>query len=141
TPTKMGSVPDGDRPVAGRHWTRGEVGRFSPTTAVDSPSVTEPRGGAVTVTETTRSPRHRKGFMRASDIAVTLPTVTARDPVTKAIRVMALGRLPGLILVNDEGRPRTVLAGTQVLRMGIPGAYQEDPRLARAVDEAHADRF
>lgn len=79
--------------------------------------------------------------MRASDIAVTLPTVTARDPVTKAIRVMALGRLPGLILVNDEGRPRTVLAGTQVLRMGIPGAYQEDPRLARAVDEAHADRF
>lgn len=95
----------------------------------------------MTVSETTRSPRHRKGFMRASDIAVTLPTVTVHDPVMKAIRVMALGRLPGLILVNDEGRPRVVLTGTQVLRMAIPGAYQEDPHLARTVDEPHADRF
>lgn len=95
----------------------------------------------MTVSETTRSPRHRKGFMRARDIAVTLPTVTIRDPVMKAIRVMALGRLPGLIVVSDDGRPSMVLTGTQVLRMGIPGAYQEDPHLARTVDEAHADRF
>lgn len=95
----------------------------------------------MTVSETTRLPRYRKGFMQASDIAVSLPTVTVRDPVVKAIRVMALGRLPGLILVDDDARPRKVLSGTQVLHMGIPGAYQEDPQLARAIDEAHADRF
>ena len=95
----------------------------------------------MTVSETTRSPATREDSMQARDIAVTLPTVTIRDPVVKAIKVMALGRLPGLILVNDQGRPRTVLSGTQVLRMAVPSAYQEDPQLARTVDEAHADRF
>lgn len=95
----------------------------------------------MTISETTRSPAKREESMQARDIAVTLPTVTVRDPVVKAIKVMALGRLPGLILVNDQGRPVTVLAGTQLLRMAIPSAYQEDPQLPRTVDEAHADQF
>ncbi|SDH55881.1 CBS domain-containing protein [Sinosporangium album] len=79
--------------------------------------------------------------MQARDIAVNLPTVTADDPVTKAVRVMAVGRLPGLIVVDDAGRPRTVLPGTQVLRLAIPESYQADPALCRAVDESHADLF
>ncbi|MEO3789223.1 CBS domain-containing protein [Nonomuraea sp. B10E15] len=79
--------------------------------------------------------------MRASTIAVNLPTVTVRDPVTKAVRLMALGRMPGLIVVDDAGRPWSVLPGTQVLRLAVPGAYQEDPALCRTVDEAHADLF
>jgi predicted transcriptional regulator len=95
----------------------------------------------VTVSETTRSPATWEESMRARDIAVSLPTVTIRDPVVKAIRVMALGGLPGLILVNDQGRPRTVLSGTQVLRMAVPEPYLDDTQLARTVDEAHADRF
>ncbi|WP_049561788.1 CBS domain-containing protein [Nonomuraea sp. SBT364] len=79
--------------------------------------------------------------MQARDIAVKVPTVTAGDPVTRAVRVMTLARLPGLIVVDDAARPRMVLTGTQVLRMTVPGAYQEDPTLARTVDEAHADMF
>jgi len=79
--------------------------------------------------------------MRASDIAVSVPTVTAGDPVSRAIRVMAVSRLPGLIIVDDRQRPRYVLPGTQVLRLAVPGPYQEDPALARAIDEDHADRF
>ncbi|MFD5096595.1 CBS domain-containing protein [Amycolatopsis thailandensis] len=79
--------------------------------------------------------------MRASDIAVTVPTVTADDPVTQAIRVMAVSRLPGLIVVDNVSRPRMVLPGTQVLRLAVPGSYQDDPALVRAVDEEHADRF
>jgi CBS domain-containing protein len=79
--------------------------------------------------------------MRASDIAVSVPTVTSEDLVSKAVRVMAASRLPGLIVVDDRQRPRLVLPGTQVLRLAVPGAYQEDPALARAVDEEHADRF
>ncbi|NED56371.1 CBS domain-containing protein, partial [Micromonospora aurantiaca] len=54
---------------------------------------------------------------------------------------MALGRLPGLIVVDEEQRPRLVLPGTQVLRLAVPVAYQEDAALSRAVDEAHADVF
>ncbi|MFD1546033.1 CBS domain-containing protein [Nonomuraea guangzhouensis] len=79
--------------------------------------------------------------MQARDIAVTLPTVSVGDPVAKAVRVMALGRLPGLIVVDDQARPWTVLPGTQVLRLAVPGAYREDPALARTIDEAHADLF
>lgn len=83
----------------------------------------------------------RDGVMQAGDIAVKLPTVTVHDPVTRAVRVMTLARLPGLIVVDDDARPRMVLPGTQVLRMTVPGAYQEDPALARTIDEARADLF
>ena len=79
--------------------------------------------------------------MQVKDIAVNVPTVTVADPVAKAVRVMAVARLPGLIVVDNHGRPRIVLPGTQVLRLAVPGSYQEDPALARAVDEDHADRF
>ena len=54
---------------------------------------------------------------------------------------MALGRLPGLIVVDEEQRPRLVLPGTQVLRLAVPVAYQEDAALTRTVDEAYADVF
>ncbi len=80
-------------------------------------------------------------FMHASDIAVNVPTVTVHDPVALAVRVMAVSRLPGLVVVDERSRPHLVLPGTQVLRLAVPGAYQEDPALARAVDEEHADHF
>ncbi|WP_395108425.1 CBS domain-containing protein [Actinomadura sp. SCN-SB] len=79
--------------------------------------------------------------MQARDIAVQVPTVTTDDPVAEAVRVMALARLPGLIVVDERRRPRVVLPGTQVLRLAVPNAYQQDPALARAVDEEHADAF
>jgi len=49
--------------------------------------------------------------------------------------------LPGLIVVDDRERPLTILAGTQVLRMAVPSYCQEDPTLARVIDEAAADVF
>jgi CBS domain-containing protein len=79
--------------------------------------------------------------MQARDIAVPVPTVTVADPVAKAVRVMAVSRLPGLVVVDDRGRPAFVLPGSQVLRLAVPNSYQEDPALARVVDEAHADQF
>lgn len=81
------------------------------------------------------------GAMQASDIAAHVPTVTVNDPVTKAVRVMAVSRLPGLIVVDEWSRPLMVLPGTQVLRLAVPEAYQKDPALVRVVDEDHADRF
>lgn len=79
--------------------------------------------------------------MQARDIAVNVPTVTVDEPVAKAIRVMAASGMPGLIIVDDRYRPKIVLPGTQVLRLTVPGTYQEDPALAQTVDEAHADQF
>ncbi|WP_344900435.1 CBS domain-containing protein [Actinomadura meridiana] len=70
-----------------------------------------------------------------------MPTVRLTDSIAHAIQVMALGRLPGLIVIDAEQRPRLVLPGTQVLRLAVPAAYQDDPALTRAVDEAHADVF
>jgi CBS domain-containing protein len=81
------------------------------------------------------------GAMQARDIAVPVPTVTVADPVAKAVRVMAVSRLPGLIVVDEWSRPRFVLPGSQVLRLAVPESYQEDPALVRVVDEDHADRF
>lgn len=79
--------------------------------------------------------------MQASDICRSMPTVTLQDPVATALKVMAAERLPGLAIVDDEQRPIVVLPGTQVLRMSLAHGYQEDPALARAIDEEHADLF
>ncbi len=79
--------------------------------------------------------------MQASDIAVEVPTITLGDPVTRAVKVMAAQRLPGLIVVDRKSRPRVVLPGSQVLRMIVAPGYQRDPALARTIDEAHADLF
>lgn len=79
--------------------------------------------------------------MQARDIAAHVPTITVHDPVSKALQIMAVGRLPGLIVVDAATRPHTVLPGTQVLRLAVPDAYHEDPALTRAMDETYADTF
>jgi CBS domain-containing protein len=78
--------------------------------------------------------------MRAGDLAMPYPTVELSTPVVDAARLLAGENLPGLIVV-DDGRPSTVLPGTQVLRLAVPGYCQEDPTLARVIDEPSADVF
>ncbi|WP_336206152.1 CBS domain-containing protein [Nonomuraea sp. LPB2021202275-12-8] len=79
--------------------------------------------------------------MRARDLASDFPTVTLDTPAIEAARLLAEQGLPGLIIVDGEGRPRAILPGTQVLRLAVPGYCQDDPALARVVDERHADVF
>ncbi|GAA5033467.1 CBS domain-containing protein [Actinopolymorpha pittospori] len=79
--------------------------------------------------------------MRARDLVADFPTVRVDTPVLEAARLLAGQDLPGLVVVDHRGRPVTVLPGTQVLRLGVPAYCQEDPALARVVDEAHADVF
>lgn len=79
--------------------------------------------------------------MRAAQIAAEYPTVTFSTPAIEAALILARGDLPGLIVVDDEGKPKVVLPGTQVLRLAVPIYCQEDPTLARVVDEAAADVF
>ncbi|TDD25277.1 CBS domain-containing protein [Nonomuraea diastatica] len=79
--------------------------------------------------------------MRARDLACDFPAVTVDTPIYDAARFLAEQDLPGLIVVDDHGLPVTILPGTQVLRLAVPGYCQDDPALARVVDEPHADRF
>jgi CBS domain-containing protein len=79
--------------------------------------------------------------MRAAELAVGYPTVTMETPAIEATRILAGGDLPGLIVVDDAGKPLLVLPGTQVLRLAVPRYCQEDPALARVIDEQTADVF
>ena len=77
--------------------------------------------------------------MRAGDVTIQMSTVTEGTPAREAAKVLAAQDLPGLIVVDGKGCPLTVLAGTQVLRMALPSYCQDDPALARVIDEAAAD--
>jgi CBS domain-containing protein len=80
-------------------------------------------------------------MVRARDLAADMPTVTLSTPALEASRLLAEQNLPGLIVLDEQRRPQTVLPGTQVLRLAVPRYCQDDPALARVVDEPHADLF
>jgi predicted transcriptional regulator len=80
-------------------------------------------------------------IMRAGALAAPFPTVALDSSALEAARLLAGSDLPGLIVVDPHGHPKTVLPGTQVLRMAIPRYCIDDPALARVIDEEHADRF
>jgi len=79
--------------------------------------------------------------MRARDLAEDFPTVTLTSDAMRAAQAMAQARQPGLIVVDERGRPHAVLGGSQVLRFVIPAYIQEDPPLARALDADAADEL
>src|SRR6266540_2849199 len=79
--------------------------------------------------------------MRAGDLATPYPTVEFSTPVVEAARSLLGQNLAGLIVVDGSGRPSTILPGTQVLRLAVPSYCQDDPALARVIDEASADVF
>jgi CBS domain-containing protein len=80
-------------------------------------------------------------IVRARDLAVPFPTVDRATRVVEAARLLARQDLPGLIVLAADGRPETVLSGADVLRMAVPRYCQDDPALARVIDEATADVF
>ena len=79
--------------------------------------------------------------MRARDLAEDLPAVAPDDSAWDAARLLATHRLPGIAVVGTDGRPVAVLAASQVLRHVVPGYIQEDPSLARVLDEPSADKL
>jgi CBS domain-containing protein len=79
--------------------------------------------------------------MRARDLARPFPLVTPETEAMAAAQAMAAERLPGLIVCGDDGRPYTVLPGSQVLRFLIPTYVQDDPALARAFDDKASEEL
>jgi len=77
--------------------------------------------------------------MRARELASEFPTVSLDTDALEAARLLAHRHLPGLIVVDARGRPITILPGTQVMRFAVPRYVQDDPALARVIDERAAD--
>ncbi|MBA2310482.1 MAG: CBS domain-containing protein [Pseudonocardiales bacterium] len=77
--------------------------------------------------------------MRARDLAEDLPTVGPDDDALQAAQLIAGERLPAIAVLDDGRHPVAVLRASEVLRFVIPGYVQEDPSLARVLDEASAD--
>ncbi|MDP8927686.1 MAG: hypothetical protein M3O70_03675 [Actinomycetota bacterium] len=55
--------------------------------------------------------------------------------------MLAEQSLPGLMVLDDRGRPVAVLPGSDVLRLVVSTYFYDRTVVARAVDERHADLF
>jgi CBS-domain-containing membrane protein len=77
----------------------------------------------------------------AQDLAAPYPTVRMDTPAREAARLLAERHLPGLIVVDENDHPVAILPGSQVLRVLVPSYVQDDPTLARVLEEEYADRI
>jgi CBS domain-containing protein len=77
--------------------------------------------------------------VHAEQMAEDYPVLTMESDALEAAELLAEHRLPGLV-VTDQGRPRSVLPASQVVRFLVPGYVQDDPTLARVLDESMADQ-
>jgi len=77
--------------------------------------------------------------VKARDLAVPYPTVRMETDALTAARLLTEHNRPGLIVVDDNNHPLAVLPGSQVLRALVPSYVQDDPALARVLDEEFAD--
>lgn len=79
--------------------------------------------------------------MKARDLATPYPTVRADSPGTEAARILTEDGRPALVVVDEHDHPVAILPASQVLRFVIPRYIQDDPALARVVDEEFADHL
>lgn len=59
----------------------------------------------------------------------------------EAAELLAERHLPGLIVVDELDHPVAILPGSQVLRLLVPAYVQDDPTLARVLEEKYADKI
>lgn len=79
--------------------------------------------------------------MLARDLVEEYPTVTVDTDALDAVRLIGQHRLSGLVVTKPDGSPKAILPASQVLRFVIPKYVQDDPSLARVLDEKAADRI
>jgi hypothetical protein len=79
--------------------------------------------------------------VQAHQLAEAFPTVRLGTLALTAARMLADQHLPGLIVVNEYDHPTAVLPASQLLRLLIPRYIQDDPTLARVLEESQADTF
>jgi CBS domain-containing protein len=74
-------------------------------------------------------------------MAEDFPVVSLDDDARTAVELLATRRLPGLIVTDEDGSPYTVLPASQVVQFLVPSYVQDDPSLARVIDESLADQI
>lgn len=79
--------------------------------------------------------------MLAQDLATPYPTVRMGTSAREAAQLLAERHLPGLIVVDEDDHPVAILPGSQVLRLLVPTYVQDDPTLARVLEEKYADKI
>jgi CBS domain-containing protein len=79
--------------------------------------------------------------VRARDLAVAYETVSVDSDAVDAARLMAEHKLPGLLVLDEQGEPKAILPASQMIKVLVPAYVIEDPALAAVVDEKHADRL
>ncbi len=78
-------------------------------------------------------------MMRARDLARDYPSVTLSSDALAAAQTLARGRLPVLLVTEDDGRPHSVLPAAGLISALVPSYVVEDPALSAVIDERHAD--
>ncbi len=73
-------------------------------------------------------------------MAEQMPLVALDSNALEAARLLAERRLPALVVTNADGSPHSVLPASQVVRFLVPSYVQDDPSLARVMNESMADR-
>lgn len=79
--------------------------------------------------------------MHAEELARPYPTVGLDTDAAEAVRSLTERERPALIVVDERDHPVAVLPASQVLRGAIPRYVQDDPALARVIDESFADQM
>jgi CBS domain-containing protein len=74
-------------------------------------------------------------------MAEEFPAVSLDGDAREAAELLASRRLPGLIVTNLDGSPYAVLPASQVVQFLVPRYVQDDPSLARVIDESWADQI
>ncbi|MGC4936333.1 CBS domain-containing protein [Kribbella sp. DT2] len=78
--------------------------------------------------------------MHGEQMAEDFPVVSVDSGALEAVQLLAGRRLPGLIVVCEDGTPYSVLPASQVVRFLVPSYVQDDPSLARVIGEPIADQ-
>ncbi|QWF84157.1 hypothetical protein HUW46_07601 [Amycolatopsis sp. CA-230715] len=73
-------------------------------------------------------------------MAERFPVVELDSDALEAARLLAEHRLPGLVVTDSAGCPRSVLPASQVVRFLVPSYVADDPSLAGVLTESTADR-
>ena len=68
-----------------------------------------------------------------------MPLVDLDTSALEAARLLAQQRLPALVVTERNGSPHSILPASQVVRFLVPGYVQDDPSLARVMNESMAD--
>jgi CBS domain-containing protein len=80
------------------------------------------------------------GGVHAEQMAEETPLVDLDSSALAAARLLAERRLPALVVTEADGSPHSILPASQVVRFLVPGYVQDDPSLARVMNESMADR-